>query len=674
MSTEVWIKAAKLIASAIFGALAIFYAVTAFFGSAEVSNTAQRESHWQRSQLEIVRLLRDGEWDELEAEYTALHRKYLAGEARWNEVSSAFGAFDFADPDLQPAFESWVNAAPDSFVAHAARGLYLSNLGFATRGTQYISKTHPEQIRGMVRYFRMAVPELKRAIALNPAAVQAYARMMEISRSRGDYGGVWQTYVMGYFRSADATALTDVMADTLQEKWGADPSHRLWFSRFAQIAGLFDSGFIVVRENEEFQKAEAAELDQDYETARELWTKILTTNKNASIYLQRARVLRRMGRNEAALADALTAIEKKPRYAAAHALAGKILIRSNQLEKALSYLDTAIDLVPYRPAYLVDRAFVLAALKRFDEVERDLDNALVFGQWIPDVHWARAHYLKDPRANPDKAKKSFVRLLEFDPDNERYLRAFTYWLHLKQDCDFFPYNERLLNICLRTQSCGRRDLDRHIWSANRAREPGQCKSVPDISRYYDRYLHALTNLDDVAVAGLKLGQGRKEIKAAHPDAVITPVVIGQMTKPVGYQAKWGSVHLPPRVIVHMTTDDRINGIQVIDTLDPSVDVAAAEKRFVEKYGPPDSRRTNRRVELEYRQPGKTTRYAKTLTITLIPFKVEKPADGKKAGDVVRVILQLSDYELTEIAAARAAEIAREDAKDRGTVKNEGARR
>jgi len=363
-----------------------------------------------------------------------------------------------------------------------------------------------------------------------------------------------------------------------------------------------------------------------------------------------------MGRNESALADVLTAIEKQPRYADAYTLVGAIYVRSRQWEKALSYFDKAIELDPYRPAFLVDRAFILTALERFDEVERDLDTALIFGKWIPDVHEARAHNLKDARANPEKAKRAFVRLLEFDPGNERYLRDFAFWLRLRQDCDFFPYNERLLNICLRKETCGRPELERHIWSANRARALGKCKSVPDISRYYDRYLHAQSNLDDVAVVGLKLGQGRKEIKAAHPNAVITPVVIGQMTEPVGYQAKWGSVHLPPRVIVNMTADNRISGIQVIDTLETSAisgGLKAVEKRFIEEYGPPDARRSKHGVELEYRQPGKTTRYAKTLTITLTPLKADKSADSRGMGDRVRAIIQFSDYELHRVAAVRA---------------------
>lgn len=183
--------------------------------------------------------------------------------------------------------------------------------------------------------------------------------------------------------------------------------------------------------------------------------------------------------------------------------------------------------------------------------------------------------------------------------------------------------------------------------ANTAQQEGQCRVDLDLAKFYGANFPALTNLDDVSVAELKLGQGQKEILAAYPKALITPVVVDKSKKPALYEVKYGSIAYPPRIVMFMTTDDRIFSIQVIDIMPFEGDFETIEKKYIEKYGPPDSRRSDTKLELEYRQAGEAGKYAKTLTITFRPYRDKNTAGESAVPDRIQIITLFVDVPLRD---------------------------
>ena len=71
----------------------------------------------------LVALLRDEDYETLDAELTALQSAFEEGRLPEAEVEMAFAAFENSDPVFEQRFDDWVAAMPRSLAAEGARGL-----------------------------------------------------------------------------------------------------------------------------------------------------------------------------------------------------------------------------------------------------------------------------------------------------------------------------------------------------------------------------------------------------------------------------------------------------------------------------------------------------------------------------------------------------------------------
>ena len=134
----------------------------------------------------LVALLRDEDYETLDAELTALQSAFEAGRLPEAEVEMAFAAFENSDPVFEQRFDDWVAAMPRSFAAEGARGLYYWRLGWRERGGRYPGDTPPERIARMRDHHEKALDSLQRARALNPRFSLAYALLISIAATTGD--------------------------------------------------------------------------------------------------------------------------------------------------------------------------------------------------------------------------------------------------------------------------------------------------------------------------------------------------------------------------------------------------------------------------------------------------------------------------------------------------------
>ena len=67
--------------------------------------------------------LRQEHYQSLDADYSAIQRKFERGEITGENLRDAFRAFYPTDGDLAAKYDGWVKAFPHSYVARLARGI-----------------------------------------------------------------------------------------------------------------------------------------------------------------------------------------------------------------------------------------------------------------------------------------------------------------------------------------------------------------------------------------------------------------------------------------------------------------------------------------------------------------------------------------------------------------------
>jgi tetratricopeptide (TPR) repeat protein len=116
--------------------------------------------------------------------------------------------------------QRWLEAAPDSPYAHAARGIYYVQRAWDARGGAFAQKTPRENFQRMSALVDTAVEHLDKAIELEPRLIVAHAALVEVASlaSRDEL-------MVRAVRAADqldpgCRAWTQEYARSLEPKWG----------------------------------------------------------------------------------------------------------------------------------------------------------------------------------------------------------------------------------------------------------------------------------------------------------------------------------------------------------------------------------------------------------------------------------------------------------------------
>jgi tetratricopeptide (TPR) repeat protein len=165
-------------------------------------------------------LLRQGKFQQLDTEYSAVQLRFERGEISGDEARNAFRTFYPIDPDLGQKYDQWVTAFPKSYVAHLARAIYYKKRGGEERGGKYIAETSQNQIDKMNSSFGKAIKDFGDSISMNPKPFLSYLHMLDIGRQY-----VPATYSRILYDHAVALDPTSIAVRqkymlTLSTKWG----------------------------------------------------------------------------------------------------------------------------------------------------------------------------------------------------------------------------------------------------------------------------------------------------------------------------------------------------------------------------------------------------------------------------------------------------------------------
>jgi hypothetical protein len=118
------------------------------------------------SPSDLIALLSDGNYTELDRRLTSVQHAYEAGEIDDVALREVFRGLYVSSPDLKHVFDKWVEALPKSYAAHVARGIYYKKVGQAARGEELASKTSAQQFRDMQEALAVSSSELDKSMPL----------------------------------------------------------------------------------------------------------------------------------------------------------------------------------------------------------------------------------------------------------------------------------------------------------------------------------------------------------------------------------------------------------------------------------------------------------------------------------------------------------------------------
>ncbi len=184
-----------------------------------LSKTDHPFTNAERDQ-QIMSLLLAKKFSELDDLLSAIERTYESDPLKEREVDLAFDAFYRASPNLEPLLSAWVNAKPNSSVAYLARGVHLTRMGWAKRGTQYVSQTKEGQFDDMSSYFERALEDLRKAGTLNEKLLHPLVYEIEILMNFQEVSKVRQRYEEALKKNPLSLTARWYYISTLLPRWG----------------------------------------------------------------------------------------------------------------------------------------------------------------------------------------------------------------------------------------------------------------------------------------------------------------------------------------------------------------------------------------------------------------------------------------------------------------------
>ncbi|MGH7286255.1 MAG: DUF4034 domain-containing protein [Polyangiaceae bacterium] len=100
-------------------------------------------------------------------------------------IIDAGDAFATADPSIKEKLDAWATASPNSFAPFFARGTYIAEVGFVSRGAKWSKDTPKEDFAAMTKAFGPAQDDLARALSMRPKLVAA--KRVQIKMDRNDF-------------------------------------------------------------------------------------------------------------------------------------------------------------------------------------------------------------------------------------------------------------------------------------------------------------------------------------------------------------------------------------------------------------------------------------------------------------------------------------------------------
>jgi len=181
---------------------------------------------------ELRGLLLDGRFETLHRLLEAHQAAFEADPACEDALRGAFRSFLASDDEIGEAADRWIEAMPDSFAAHSARGMHWDWKGWRSRGYRHANKTSREAFAGMRRAFAVADASFVDAIRRRPTHVPAHTRRIRMAMARGE--GVAAAFQEAMRHVPHSYYVWDAYLEAHEPKWGGSIEEMAVLGRAAQ--------------------------------------------------------------------------------------------------------------------------------------------------------------------------------------------------------------------------------------------------------------------------------------------------------------------------------------------------------------------------------------------------------------------------------------------------------
>ena len=361
---------------------------------------------------------------QLEGELGDLQERYEFGDVAETTVETAFRSFATSDPQLREPLERWVAREPNAWIAHAVRGMYLTQVGFDARGTKWASKTSETQFAQMRAAFDEAVPALERATELRPRFLSGYGALIQIAKTRGgdESGKFWMDRAIESDPLAYHPRAQYMYA--LTPRWGGSYEEMRLVAREARKHAEHNPLLYGLGGDEYADRAQRSWSDKDHAAAAELYSRALAFGPRASWYRKRARLLAYLERHEDAVRDLSEALSFEPRSAEALRRRARSYRELENYPAALADLEQLIALHPNDFRAFEERAMVHEHAGRLDQAIADLRSATELDPELASA-WNRLGWIYFTHSSDyDASKAAYRQYAELRPNNAQA------WLNL----------------------------------------------------------------------------------------------------------------------------------------------------------------------------------------------------------------------------------------------------
>ncbi len=152
---------------------------------AQVVNAAEAEVRYEQTARQLWQHLESGEYHQVEAYLSDSAIKHVRTRNGFLEAGSIirYWAYDSETEEgikveRLRVFDEWINHAPDSSLAHTARGAFYTFYAWESRGSDFASKVKEENWDSFKERLKLAKQDLEKAITLDPQNAVAHLRMM----------------------------------------------------------------------------------------------------------------------------------------------------------------------------------------------------------------------------------------------------------------------------------------------------------------------------------------------------------------------------------------------------------------------------------------------------------------------------------------------------------------
>ncbi len=440
----------------------------------------------------LVELLKSGQHAELDKVLKGLQERYEAGRLHEWYVTSAFNAFERADPDMDEPLKVWRETHPDSFAPHLAIGLYALKQAWAIRGEKIVALTNPEQFKAMKRFLDESKPALWEAVRINPKLPIGWGALVSTAMTVGSRRDVAMVYAAAREEIPDSSLLYRRYHYALSPKWGGSAlaqgglrlwlrwnysDHRdylwaryysdtervdallfqgavHWISRLLQEIGATEIDRLVSYFLPETENVEHSKDSEDHPAVQALRIidDILPHWETAWLRKRRGDALYRLSRIHEVIPEYARAVELSPYWVEARMGMTRILSLHNRYRDAHEQWKAAVEVDPYDPDLLVDYATFLSGVDEKEEARSQLRKASVYGEHDDEVR-VQSGRLYWELGQMEPALAEMKKAAELVPENPHNWYFYGLALKRTKNCDAIDAYKSYLRLC-RKWGCG----------------------------------------------------------------------------------------------------------------------------------------------------------------------------------------------------------------------------